>query len=74
MNNKLGKHIFGPGLLNKNWGPGLVNTNWGPGPVNANWGPGPVNTNWGPGPGPGAKQKAGGREIQIPQKDKKLVF
>ena len=56
MNNKLGKHIFGPGLLNKNWGPGLVNTNWEPGP------------------GPGAKQKAGCREIQIPQKDKKLVF
>ena len=30
-----------------------------------NWGPGPVNTNLGPGPGPGAKQKAEGREIQI---------
>ena len=30
--NKLDKHIFGSGLLNKNWGPGLVNTNWGPGP------------------------------------------
>ena len=62
MNNKLGKHIFGPGLLNKNWGPGPVNTNWGPGPVNTNWGPGPVNTNW----GPGAKQRVGGQEIQMP--------
>ena len=59
--------------LNTNWGPGPVNANWGPGPVNTNWGPGPVNTNWGPGPvntncepGPSAKQRAGGREIQIP--------
>ena len=64
MNNKLSKHIFGPGLLNKNWGPGPVNTNWGAGPINTNWGPGPVNTNWGP--GSGAKQRAGGQEIQIP--------
>ena len=53
-----------PGLLNTNWGPGPINTNWGPGPVNANRGPGPVNTNWGP--GLGAKERAGGREMQIP--------
>ena len=46
--------------------PGSVNTYWGPGPVNTNWGPGLVNTNWGP--GLGAKQRAGGREIQIPVK------
>ena len=45
---------------------GLVNTHWGPGPVNTNWGPGPVNKYLGPGPGPGAKQRAGGWEIQIP--------
>ena len=37
-----------------------------PGPVNTNLVPGPVNTNLGPGPGPRAKQRAGGREIQIP--------
>ena len=37
-----------------------------PGSVNTNWGPGPVNINWGPGPGSGAKQRAGGMEIQIP--------
>ena len=46
-------------------GPGLLNTNWGPEPVNKNRGPGPVNTNWGPGPGLGAKDSAGGQEIQI---------
>ena len=51
-----------PGPVNKNWGPGRVNTNWGWGKVNKNWGPGQVNINWGP--GPGAKQRAGGREIQ----------
>ena len=47
--------------MNYFW-PGSVNTHWGPG------GPGPVNTNLGPGPGSGprAKQRAGGREIQIP--------
>ena len=45
---------------------GPVNTNLVPEPVNTNWGPGPVNTNWGPEPGPGAKQRAGGWEIQIP--------
>ena len=50
------------GPVNKNLEPGSVNTNWGPGQVNTNWGPGPVNTNW----GPGAKQRSGGREIQIP--------
>ena len=55
-----------PGPVNKNLGPGPVNTNWGPGPVNTNWRPGPVNRNWWPGPGAGAKQRAGGREIQIP--------
>ena len=42
------------------------NANWRPGPVNTNWGPGPVNTNWGPGLRPGAKQRAGDQEIQIP--------
>ena len=46
--------------------PGSVNTHWGPGPVNTNWASGPVNTNWGPGPGPRTRQRAGGREIQIP--------
>ena len=50
--------------------PGSVNTHWGPGPVNTNLGPGPVNTNWGP--GLGARARAGGREIQIPQH--KVVF
>ena len=61
-----------PGSVNTNWGPG-PNAHWGPGPVNTNlvpWPvntnlvPGPVNTNWRP--GPWAKQRAGGREIQIP--------
>ena len=52
--------------VNTHWGPGPVNTNWGPGPVNTNLVPEPVNTNWGPEPGLGAKQRAGGREIQIP--------
>ena len=47
-------------MVNTNQGPGLVNTNRGPGP-------GPVNTNWETGPGPGAKQRAGGQEIQIPR-------
>ena len=42
--------------MNYFW-PGLVNTHWGPEPVNTNWGP-----------GLGAKQKAGGWEIQIPCK------
>ena len=51
--------------MNYFW-PGSVNTHWGPGPVNTNWGPGPVNTNLGPGLGPEAKQRTGGREIQIP--------
>ena len=46
--------------------PGPVNTNLVPGPVNTNLVPEPVNTNWGPEPGLGAKQRAGGREIQIP--------
>ena len=32
---------------------------------NVNWRSGPVNTSWGPGSRPGAKQRAGGREIQI---------
>ena len=50
--------------VNTNWGPGPVNKNLVPGPVNTNWGPGPVNTNWGS--RPGAKQRAGGQEIQIP--------
>ena len=51
--------------MNYFW-PGPVITHWGPGPVNTNGGPGPVNTNLGPGLGPEAKQRAGGREIQIP--------
>ena len=38
----------------------------GDGQKKKNWEPGPVNTNWGPGSGPGAKQRAGGREIQTP--------
>ena len=59
-------NYFWPGSLNTHWGPGPVNTNWQPGSVNTNLGPGPVNTNLGPGPEPGAKQRAGGRKIQIP--------
>ena len=61
-------NYFWLGRINPNWGPVPTNTNWGPAPVNTSWGPGPVNTNWGPGPGLGlgAKQRAGGREIQRP--------
>ena len=44
----------------------MVNTNSRPGLLNTNQGPGPLNTNWWPGPGPGAKQRAGGQEMQIP--------
>ena len=81
---------WGPGRVNTNWGPGPKNTKWGPGPVNKNLGPGPVNANWGPelvntnwvpgpvntnwGPGPGAKQRTGGREIQIPQKEREFFM
>ena len=61
-----GKKKLGARPVNTNLRPGSVNTNWGQGPLNANWGPGPVNINRGPVPGPGAKQRAGGREIQIP--------
>ena len=43
--------------------PGPISTNWGPGSVNTNWEPGSVNTDCRP--GPGAKQRVGGREIQI---------
>ena len=54
--------------------PGSVNTHWGPGPVYTNWGPEPVARaraggqakGRGPSKGPGAKQRAGGQEIQIP--------
>ena len=58
-------NYFWPGSFNTDWWPGPVNTNWGTRPINTNLGPGPVNANLGPGPGPGAKQKAEGREIQI---------
>ena len=66
---------LGPGPLNTNSEPGLLNTNWRPGPVDTNLGPGLINANWGRGlgarvggswPGAGTKQRAEGREIQIP--------
>ena len=65
-----------PGSVNTNLVPGPINTNWEPGPVITNWGPGPVNTYLGPGPepGPGTKQRAGDREIQIPQNILKNIF
>ena len=50
--------------MRTNHRPGPVNTNWGPGLVNTNLVPGSVNTNLVP--GPGARAKAMGREIQIP--------
>ena len=53
-------------MLNTNLEPGPVNTYSEPEPINANREAGQVNTNWGPGPRPGAKQRAGSREIQIP--------
>ena len=40
-----------------------INENLAPGPVDTKLGPGSVNTNWEPVPGPGAKKRAGGREI-----------
>ena len=64
MGVRVGKYKFGARLINTNLVPGPVSTNWGPGPVNTNLGPGPVKINLGPGPGP--KQRAVGREIQIP--------
>ena len=57
---------WGSGPVNTNLGSGLINTNLVPGLVNTNWGPVLVNTNWEPGPGLGAKQRAGGQEIQLP--------
>ena len=66
-------NYFGPGSVKTNLVPGPVNANLVPGPVNRNWGPRPVNTNWGRWPGsnkgPWGKQRAWGREIQIPLKD-----
>ena len=50
-------------ITNKRTGP--VNTNLGPGLLNTNLGPGLVNTNSRSGPGPGAKQRAGDRKIQM---------
>ena len=66
-------NYFWPGSVNTHWGPGPVHKTWGPGSVNTNLVPEPVNINWGPRhvntnlmPGPGAKQRAGGRELQLP--------
>ena len=66
-------NYFWPGSVNTHWRPGPVHKNWGPGSVNTNLVPEPVNINWGPQhvntnlmPGPGAKQRAGGRELQLP--------
>ena len=50
---RVGKHKLGARAGKCKFGSGLVHTNWGSRPVNINWGP-----------GPGAKQRAGFREIQ----------
>ena len=66
-------NYFCPRSVNTHWGPWPVNTNLVPEPLNRNLVPGSVNTNWGPEPGLGAKQRAGGQEIQIPNQIRSIT-